>query len=161
MDKNTKEDFLKALRAHLESEIATMRRLALDAAEAVTHEDNRPESDKDMRSTEASYIARGQAARVLDLERELGLVVAMASALSSNDSITTGSLVLLRSQGKVSRYFLVPSAGGIALQVEGMVAQTLSIKSPLGSVLLEASVGDEIELNGPGTHRIYEILEID
>lgn len=155
-----KRALVGALRAHLEGEMATMRRLALDAAEAATHEDNRPESDKDMRSTEASYIARGQAARVLDLERELGLLGAIDLKTPADGAAAVGSLVTVRSQGKTSRYFLVPSSGGIALDAAGVKAQTLSVKSPLGAALLGLSEGEEAELSGVKAERVYEILDV-
>src|SRR5690242_6220866 len=66
-----KRALIADLRAHLASELDASQRRALDAAEAATHEENRPENDKDMRSTEASYIARGQAERVRDMEQAL------------------------------------------------------------------------------------------
>ena len=44
---------------------------AVDAAEGATHEENRAEGDKDMRSTEASYVARGHAERTVQLEQAL------------------------------------------------------------------------------------------
>jgi len=69
MKRIDKRALLEALRASIAEEIATMTRIAREAAEAATHEENKPEGDKDMRSTEASYIARGQAERVLELER--------------------------------------------------------------------------------------------
>ena len=155
-----KQALLAALRAHLEGELATMRRLALDAAEAATHEDNRPESDKDMRSTEASYIARGQAARVLDLERELGLLGALDLAELRGGPARAGALVEVRTQGKTSRYFLVPASGGVPLEAGGVAAQSLSIQSPLGAVLVGLSEGDEAELSGPKADRVFEILRV-
>jgi transcription elongation GreA/GreB family factor len=160
MDIPYKHALLKALREHLGAEIATMRRLALDAAEAATHEDNRPESDKDMRSTEASYIARGQAARVLELERELSLLGVIDVQEREGGTIGVGSLVVLSSGGKEAEYFLVPSAGGVALQMGGNKVQTLSVQSPLGAALLGLSEGDEAELNGPRAVRSYEILKV-
>ncbi|MCS6899747.1 MAG: hypothetical protein RMJ98_08770 [Myxococcales bacterium] len=93
----TKEALYDALCAYLKAKIATMRRLALDAAEAVGHKENRPESNKDMRLTEASYIARGQAARVLELERELGLLRSIDLRERPGSKVGVGSLVEVRS----------------------------------------------------------------
>ena len=42
---------------HVEGEIATMRKAALDAAEGATHAEAKPENDKDTRAIEASYLA--------------------------------------------------------------------------------------------------------
>ena len=66
-----KRALLDALRARVSAELEASTRRARDAAEAATHEENRAEGDKDMRATEASYIARGQAERVHELESAL------------------------------------------------------------------------------------------
>ena len=55
------------VRAHLiaalERALAAMTHSAEQTRSGVVHEDSRAEGDKDMRSTEQSYIARGQAMR--------------------------------------------------------------------------------------------------
>jgi len=152
----------QALVTHISAEIATMRRLALDAAEAATHEDNRPESDKDMRSTEASYIARGQAGRVLSLEQELATTLAMPLRdFAPGEGAAVSALVKVRYQGKTSVYFLVPAGGGVTLAVDGVTVQTLTPQSPLGGALLSLAEGDEAELEGPQNKpRVYEILGV-
>ncbi len=159
---SAKKALIEALRAHMTEEIATMRRLATEAAEAVGHEDNKPESDKDMRSTEASYIARGQAARVLDLERELNLLGALPTDdLAPGALAGAGALVRVQPpQGNPVTYLLVPAAGGVRLIAGGVSAQTLSIKSPLGAALIGLGEGDEAELNSPQGRRVVEILEV-
>lgn len=156
-----KQELLRALQAHVSAELATMRRLALDAAEAATHEDNRPESDKDMRSTEASYIARGQAGRALDLERDLASLATLPLRdFGPEDPIAVGALVRVRSQGKTSRYFLVPAAGGVSLRVGDTEVQTITPQSPLGAALRTLTEGEEAELAGPKATRVYEIVEV-
>jgi transcription elongation GreA/GreB family factor len=158
---SAKQALLESLRSRLSDEIATMRRLAIDAAEAVGHEDNRPESDKDMRSTEASYIARGQAARVIDLERDLNLLAAVSGRdLGPDDPISAGALVSVEQQGKPATYLLVPAAGGVRLSAAGVDAQTLSVRSPLGAALLGLREGDEAELASPQGRRVVEITEV-
>ena len=54
--------------------LAAAQRLTV---EGVTHEDAKAEGDKDMRATEASYIARGQAMRVEQLGADHGRVHGM------------------------------------------------------------------------------------
>ena len=68
MSRERKRTLLAGLLAHVESEIATMRKAAYDAAQAATHEEAKPENDKDTRAIEASYLAAGQAERVRALE---------------------------------------------------------------------------------------------
>src|SRR5690349_18588003 len=68
------------------------------SVEGVTHEDARAEGDKDMRATEASYVARGQAMRVEALESDLARVVAMkVRKFKPDDPIALSALVLIAS----------------------------------------------------------------
>jgi len=66
-----KREILDQAQRALKKTLAEAKARAEDAREAATHEENRPENDKDMRSTEASYIARGMAERIADMERGL------------------------------------------------------------------------------------------
>ena len=53
-----KTQLLALLVERLTAELARVRGQAQREAEAATHEEARAEGDKDMRATEASYIAR-------------------------------------------------------------------------------------------------------
>src|SRR5687767_406927 len=66
-----KQALVTALLAKLEAELANMTKAANTAREAATHEEAKPENDKDTRALEASYLAAGQAERVRDLEAAL------------------------------------------------------------------------------------------
>ncbi|MGZ3424591.1 MAG: GreA/GreB family elongation factor, partial [Polyangiales bacterium] len=108
-----KREIVRLLRVGLEEEIAAMAKLALDAAEAATHEENKPENDKDMRSTEASYLARGQAARVQELERAHALLGAMdLRDFAPGAEIESSAVVTLRQKNQQTTCFLAPAAGG-------------------------------------------------
>lgn len=54
-----KQDLIAALERTLE----LLERAHADAAEGATHEEAKPEDDKDTRALEQSYLARGQAQR--------------------------------------------------------------------------------------------------
>ena len=58
-----KAELLALLGAHLE----TLERAHRAACEGATHEEAKPENDKDTRALEQSYLARGQAARIDEL----------------------------------------------------------------------------------------------
>jgi transcription elongation GreA/GreB family factor len=133
----------EALRAQLAAELERATRHALDAAEATTHEENRAESDKDMRSTEASYVARGQALRARDLALALKRLDQMALRdFGAGDRIEASALVVLEDDGRRATYFIVPAGGG---QRIGAV-HTLATTSPLGAALLGLTAGDEVEV---------------
>jgi transcription elongation GreA/GreB family factor len=149
----------------LEAEVATLTRLALDAADAATHEENKPENDKDMRSTEASYLAAGQAERVRDLERAIGSLSTMAMRVfDATTEITLSAIVEVSIAGKVQWLFLVGDGGG--RRARGRVngrefeLQFVTPASPLGRALVGASVGDEIEIESPQGRRVVEVVSV-
>src|SRR6476469_2835162 len=63
-----KQAIIDAIRAVLEQEIANLTAAAIATREGATHEDAKPENDKDTRAVEAGYLAGAQAKRVRDLE---------------------------------------------------------------------------------------------
>lgn len=157
-----KRALVAALRAQLQAEIDAMARLARDAAEAATHEENKPENDKDMRSTEASYLARGQAERVRELEAANARLGGMElRAFGEGDSIGVGAVVTLRSRGATSRCFVVPSAGGQKVSLADGVVLAVTPSSPLGAAIVGLSLGEEAEAPTPQGARVYEILGVE
>src|SRR5258706_11696364 len=145
-----KRQVVDALRAHLQAEIDRSTRRAVEAAEAVTHEDNRPEGDKDMRSTEASYVARGQAARVHELESARAKLHTMPLRdFGAGDEIAAGALVEVEHRGARTLYLLVPAAGGVRLEVGGREVHTPPTTSPLGFAIPRLGEGDEAGIETP------------
>lgn len=157
-----KRALLDALRATLKEELDTQTRRAREAAEAATHEENRPENDKDMRSTEASYVAKGQADRALALEDALRRLAGLEPrAFGPGDVIQATALVRLEVGGQERTVFVLPAGGGVELDVpgSGRVA-CLATTSPLGRALLGLTEGDEAEVHGPQGVRAHAILSV-
>ena len=166
-----KRALLEALRTELSSELERGTRRAHEAAEAATHEENRPEGDKDMRSTEASYVARGIAERVRELEQSLAKLASVTLRdFGEGDAISVSALVDVeheappsaRLHGKKSHttYFLVPAGGGVRLHVDGEEVLTLATTSPLGAALLGLSPGDEAEVSTPHGTKSYDVVGV-
>ena len=155
MSGEDKRALVAALRARIEEEVAAATRAAKDAADAATHEENRPENDKDMRSTEASYVAKGQADRVRTLEHALAMLGAMeVRDFASGDAIAVSALVEVDSNAGSALYLLVPAAGGMRATFGAREVTTLATTSPLGKGLLGLTEGDEAEVRTPqGTRR--------
>jgi transcription elongation GreA/GreB family factor len=158
-----KRAVLEALKQRLEAELERAHKRAKDAAAGVTHEENRAEGDKDMRATEASYVARGISGRVVEMEEALLRVSAIELlSFEGGARIAMSALVELAHNDRTFHYFLVPAAGGERVQLGGVEVQTLTTQSPLGRALLGLSEGDEAELPGrPGEPaRVYEIVSV-
>jgi transcription elongation GreA/GreB family factor len=155
---------LQSLKQRLELELERAHKRARAAAEGATHEENRAEGDKDMRATEASYVARGHSGRVAEMEEALARLNALElSSFSPGARIALSALVEVEHRGRRLHYFLLPSAGGERVQSGGAEVQALSTQSPLGAALLGLVEGDEAELpaRSPGeTARVYEIISV-
>jgi transcription elongation GreA/GreB family factor len=156
-----KRELIQALIAQIDEELVAMTRIAKEAAEAAAHEENRAEGNKDMRSTEASYIARGQAERALELERHRARLASLdLKELSSNSSIETSAIIEVLHEGKRQTYFMLPVAGGRRATLDGVTVSTITPISPLGSALLGLGEGDEAEVAAPGRNKLYEVVKV-
>jgi len=149
------------LLAALERALAAMTHSAEQTRSGVVHPDSRAEGDKDMRSTEQSYLARGQAMRAEDLgEQVQRFATTPLVRFAATEAIAPGALV----QALVGRerrvFFLAMQGGGIELEVAGVKVTVVTPASPVGRALLGLRVGDELELPGKGGTREWEIEAI-
>ena len=139
--------------------LAAARAAHQAAIEGATHEQARPENSKDTRGLEQSYVARGQAARVAELEASLAVLQVFAPrAFRDADAIALGALVDVDEDGSGHRYFIAPHGGGEVL-ASGTV-QVVTPASPLGQALLGRRVGDVAELRLRGPARDLEIVAL-
>ncbi len=153
----------------LKTELVTALKAELTQAEAAyastragaTHEEAKPENDKDTRALEQSYLARGQAARVEELRIAVGEVEAMlVPAAKEGAPIGVGMVATVEDQdGKEHAYFVALHGGGAKLQ--GGEVQSITLKSPLGRALVGKREGDDAEVVIAGKTRSIAILRID
>jgi transcription elongation GreA/GreB family factor len=156
-----KRALVEQLIASIKDEIERAMKAAKDAAAGATHEDNKPEGDKDMRSTEAAYIARGQAARVAETVDALARLEAMpVKDFAPGARIEASALVDVEHDGKEATYLIVPAAGGRTLELSGTKVTTLATTSPLGRALLGLTEGDDAEVKTPQGLRTHSILRV-
>jgi transcription elongation GreA/GreB family factor len=152
---------LAALRARLEQDLAIAAEAQRRTQSGATHEESKPENDKDTRAIESSYLARGQAQRVIELTHELAS--ASALQLRSYDAtkpIAVSALVTLDDGERVAPYFLSPVGAGLTLEVGGVVVRVLTPSSPLGRALLGQTQGGDVEVRTPQGVRQYSIAAV-
>jgi transcription elongation GreA/GreB family factor len=140
-----------SLLAKLEEELANMRRAAKDAREAATHEEAKPENDKDTRALEASYLAGAQAARVRELEGAVKAIGGMQLLELAGKAVQASAVVTVEDEDALRQiYFVAPFGGGVVLGgAEGAASvQVVTPQSPLGRALLGRTEGDVIEVRG-------------
>jgi len=156
-----KGDLVKQLKAELEREIEVLERAARSAREAATHEESRPENDKDTRAVEAAYLAGAQADRARELGRALNAIEFLPlRGFREEDPIASAALIEVEVDGKRFHYFLAPQGGGLRAEMEGVTVQVITPQSPMGKALLGKSVGDVVEVRTEGRAREVEILAV-
>ena len=144
----------------LERERDTLLAAQRSAQEGATHEENRAEGDKDMRATEAAYLARGQAERVVALEAELRRLRALElRVFAPGDPISAGALLALSCAGRRSIVFLVPAGAGSEIVDGERRIRVVTPSSPLGRALVGATTGDVVEVERGPSVQEWEVLE--
>jgi transcription elongation GreA/GreB family factor len=127
-----------------------------------THEEARPENDKDTRALEQTYLARGQAMRVEQLieEREVLRFMPLPT-FGADDALRAGALVQLESEAGEKRcVFVLPQAGGTEVEVDGVHVMVVTPTSSLGAAIVNRVLGDAVELRVRGVLKEYEITEV-
>jgi transcription elongation GreA/GreB family factor len=150
-----KRELVAALTAALEAAKASHAA----AVAAATDDEARPENDKDTRGLEQSYLARGQAVRVAELETAATETAALAlRRFQPGDAVGMSALVEVVEGDATHRYFIAPHGGGAVLAGD---VQVVTLASPLGRALLGKRVDDDVELRLPGKLRAFVIASIE
>lgn len=119
--------------------------------EGATHAENKAEGDKDMRSTESSYLARGLAKRVLELRTAVSQLSVMNNRVFDDESkIAMSALIRVEDDNeKCTHYYIAPSGGGMVVTCNGERVSVVTPASPLARALLGRQLDDEVELQTP------------
>lgn len=156
-----KAEVHEALLERLRTLVFRMADLARDTASAVTHEDNKSEGDKDMRSTEQSYIARGQAMRTEELAEALQRVEAFQPpSYAGERPIAGGALVRVDVEGESRWLYMLGWGGGTELTIRDQTVLVITPSSPVGRQLVGKLAGDAFELAQGGKLREWVIEEV-
>jgi transcription elongation GreA/GreB family factor len=163
MSVDRKRRVLSAVLAELEREASVIGRSARDAWEGATHEENRAEHAKDMRATEASYVAMGQSARLRELEDAVAKVASLALSPWEQDvAADVGALVTLEDDSEDASepriaVMLVPAGGGVTVLDGGSRVRAVTPQAPLGAAVLGALAGDTVTVGA----RSFEVVAIE
>lgn len=153
---------LDAATERLRQDLESMARAAAATREGATHEESRPENDKDTRGLEASYLARGQARRVAELEESLRLLrFVELRDFAPDDAIALSALVTLETDGATTLCFIAPAGGGSKVVVDERTVQVVTPSAPLGRALVGRQTGEAFEIFLGGSRREYEIVDVE
>lgn len=156
-----KRRVLEALIDALLASVHAAASSAEDVRRSATHEEARPENDKDTRALEQTYLARGQAIRAEAMIEQVNLLRSMLSENLNRDEVAAGSLIGLEDEdGNTRCLLLAPHGGGVNVQVDGVSVVVITPSSPLGRVLLGKQADDTVELRGRDGAREFTIVAL-
>jgi transcription elongation GreA/GreB family factor len=151
----SKQDLRAELLRELDAQLAAARASHAAATEGAISDEARPENDKDTRGLEQSYLARGHAARVAELEAAVAAVAIMTIAPSTRVSI--GALVTTEDDDHDRMLYIAGHGGGLTL-TGGITVITPT--SPIGRALLGKTLDDECEVEVAGARRTLTITSV-
>jgi transcription elongation GreA/GreB family factor len=155
MGARSKAELKRELLQQLEAQLQTARAAHAAATEGAISDESRPENDKDTRGLEQSYLARGHAQRVADLETAVTVIAAMPDVPMAK--VAVGALVVVEEDDRERAVFVAAHGGGLVLRDEVTV---VTPTSPMGRALHGKVADDECELVAGGGQRTLVIVEV-
>jgi len=157
-----KSELLRELTERLTTEYKTLLAAQKATVEGATHEEAKPENDKDTRALEQSYLARGQAERVVTLKADLETLARFRlRGFDEETPISFGAIVNTEDETEREQlYFLAPSGAGELLESSAGPVKVVTGQSPLGRVLLGSREGEDVEVQSPTGKRILSLTAI-
>ena len=143
----------------LQSELETYIRAAKFSHAEATAEENRAENKYDTRGLEASYLAAGQANKVVELEAAISSFEELKDK-PANESVEIGALVELAQDGSSELYFIGPTAGGTEVEVTGTEILIITPESPLGSQLISLEADQKSTLDLAGRKQKVQVISV-
>jgi len=136
---------------------------ALEAKDAATNEESKAENKYDTRGLEASYLAGAQAGRTEKIKESLFYLKKITEEdLTKKDQAELLSLVQLEDEdGNIKNLFIIPVQGGIKINFEDVLVQTITLSSPIGKLIYKKKVHDEVVLKQGTDVKYFEITSIN
>lgn len=154
-----KDALLKELITRAKVELLKLEEAALAQKNFATDQEFKAESKYDTRALEASYLASAEAKRVEELRLEIQILEEVdVNASKKLGEISIGALAELLHKGQNRKYFLIPTAGGTLLNVEGEAVLVVSVFSPIGDAMMGLKVGEHFEIETPKETRDYQVI---
>lgn len=158
----TKQKLMQSVIALMEEELARARAAYNSTNEAATADENRPENQFDTRALEASFLARGQAARISDVEHGIKVLRELPmKEFTSGTPIQGGALVTVECEGAQQRHFVLPVGAGLSVPDGKEKISVVTYSSPLGSALLGKTEGDTFTFARAGAKKEFDIVSVE
>ncbi len=157
----TKRAVIQKIIETLQSELETYTRAAKASHAEATAEENRAENKYDTRGLEASYLAAGQANKIVELEESIAAFGELQNRrFGSDEGIEVGALIEISQDGEHAHYFIGPSAGGTEVTCDKHEVLVITPQSPLGSQLQNRKQGDQLKLTLAGETQQVDLINV-
>jgi hypothetical protein len=142
-----KTRIIAAITGQLRALLAAGTQAARATTAAATDQDSRAENKYDTRNLEASYLARGQAFRVAELQQALAEYDSLRPrGFAPGAAAAEGALVTVQGPGGAFHCFLGPAGGGVEVVVDEVEITVVTRSSPLGAALTGRKSGERFSL---------------
>jgi len=154
-----KQALFDSVIAQLASDIQIVEQAVEVAIDTATHKDCLGSSKYETMGTEASYLAKGQGERLLELQRALAYFKQLKPESSKSIQLTSW-VVLEDENGKSQSLLMAADAGGLKVSYDKQIVTVITPQAPLGKSLMGKTVGDTIELKFTGKTRCLEVIDV-
>lgn len=156
-----KQVILKQILEKLNNERELLYRAARAAHFEATDEQSKAENKYDTRGLEASYLARGQAKKVKEVEQAIEEFQSLdVRDIEEPGVVQLGTLVQLTNSIGDGWYFLGPRAGGMEVEHDGYEILVITPQSPLGKQLMGLRRGNRLKLETGGLQEDFELAQV-
>jgi len=145
-----KQKLIKDILGILQKEVSGAISAAQQAHDGATHEQSKAETQYDTLGLEHAYLAQGQSRRINELVHAISLLENWkVESFTQDDEIYLGALVTLLNihSKQLLHVFIVPSGGGVNIELEKVKYQVITAQTPLGQSLIGLTVGETVLLN--------------
>jgi transcription elongation GreA/GreB family factor len=157
----TKRLVIQKIIETLQSELETYVRAAKFSHAEATAEENRAENKYDTRGLEASYLAAGQANKIVELEESIAAFDALRGRkFNEAEGIDVGALIKISLDSERAHFFIGPSAGGTEIEIGETEVLVITPQSPLGSQLKGRRENERFNLTLAGVSQQIHLIGV-
>jgi len=147
------------LLAQAQRELDGMEAVAEASRDEATNSETKAEGKYDTRATEASYLARGQAWRIVALRKQVAWLSSDAPLRDLPEPVVQVGALVTVSGTRTEVLFVAPIGGG-RVDVDGHTVLVISPSAPLGEAMVELETEDTFEVDSPRGLLNYTITAI-
>lgn len=144
----------------LNRQLEMTRGASLDAASYATDSEAKADSKWDTQGLEASYLAAGQAAHVVELGEAIQSLKGIQVELEADgkkDVVEKGSLVSCEMNGFKCHFFVSDLEGGISVDCEGEKVTVITPQSPIAHQIIGRKAYDGFTMPNGGSGLILAV----